>query len=59
MVALARKVAAAARVVAARAVMAREMTAAGAVQVAPNQPSPKESESWRVQLPGDTACIAE
>ena len=31
----------------------------GAVQVAPNQPSPKESESWRVQLPGGTAYIAE
>ena len=31
----------------------------GAVQVAPCQPSPKESESRRVQLPGAAACVAE
>ena len=31
----------------------------GAVQVAPCQPSPKESIKTRVQLPGGTACVAE
>jgi hypothetical protein len=31
----------------------------GAVQVAPCQPSPHESHSASVQLPGGTACIAE